>query len=703
VVTTNGDYFLWVNDESDHGPQRWHLVNTRNIREQTGTGSLGGNITLTAPPSSFPARLTSKNGNQSGELSWLPVAGATSYIIRYSLINGGPYLTPAGTASGTNYIVGGLTNGQTYYFAVSAVTSGVEGIPSEQVQVNPFDTAQNVVLAGSLSEGGTYTPIIDVSSSAASAGLPSFTGTEHLTGILTLRDLNDYGYGNLQNTTVGTKGYALYEPQGPATSSLNIQAPFVYNYGDGWKDLAYLGRWYRVDNNSPTSPNGMIASPVGTLLFHTGDTNYHYLTVVSPAQFDNPRNFTLALISTNGTAAQFVINEAHGLQHIYQFLFRGDVTLRADATGGGGALVQSIFFDNAAVTYAVPSVSSTNPPPITSTTTVTASQNPALAGNAVTFTATVTVVSNGPPTGTVAFLDGGSSLGTGTLNSSGVATFSTTTLSAGGLPHAITAVYNGPATFAASTSAALSEIITNAPIIFNPTPGDITNGLVMYYPLAANGNDLVGGNNLTLVGAPKFSSSGITWNGAASMVGYSSPRQWPQTGLTISTWINMTNPTANSTVVACYGNYTDTVGAAYLQFYTWGGTLNLRVIQNRDADYIGRTTPASLSGGWHFVAATWNGGTDSSTVKIYLDGVPIDNADNKSGNFTKPYTGSDVPLSIGAQLRAGYPMGATISESQKEVRMYNRALTGNEIGTLYANGLATVKPPPVSGFRIIGH
>ena len=703
VVTTNGDYFLWVNDESDHGPQRWHLVNTRNIREQSGSGTLGSAITLTATPSSFPTRVTVKNGNQSGELSWLPVAGATAYNLRYSLINGGPYLTLAGTTSSTNYVVGGLTNGQTCYFAVTAITSGTEGIPSEQVKVNPFNTSQSVVLAGSLSEGGTFTPIIDVSSGAAAAGLPSFVGTEHLTGILNLLDLNDYGYGNLQNTTVGTKGYALYEPQGPATSSLNIQPPFIYNYGYGWKDLAYLGRCYRVDNNSQTSPNGMIASPVATLLFSTGDTNYHYLTVVSPAQFDNPRNFTLALISTNGTSAQYVIHEAHGLQHIYQFMFKGDVTLQADATGGGGALVQSIFFDNASVTYANPSVSSTNPPPIATATTVAASPNPALTGTAVTFTATVTAGSNGPPAGTVAFLADGSSLGTGTLNTSGVTTFSTTTLSATGSPHAITAVYNGNATFAASTSGGLSEIITNAPTIFNPAPGDITSGLVVYYPLAANGNDLVAGNNLTLVGPPRFSASSAVWNGAVPTLAYSPPQQWPQTALTVSTWINMTNPAATYILAACYGNYTDTVGAAYLQFYTLAGTLNARIIQNRDVDYIGRSTPANLSGGWHFVAATWNGGNTSGSVKIYLDGVQTDSLNNQGGTFTKAYSGSDVPLSIGSQLRASCPLGAQFYGSQKEVRLYNRALSAGDINTLYTNGLASVKPPPVSGFRIIGH
>ena len=58
VKTTTGDYYLWVNDESDHGPQRWHFVNARNIREQIGIGALGGTITLSNQTYDFPSGVT---------------------------------------------------------------------------------------------------------------------------------------------------------------------------------------------------------------------------------------------------------------------------------------------------------------------------------------------------------------------------------------------------------------------------------------------------------------------------------------------------------------------------------------------------------------------------------------------------------------------------------------------------------------------
>ena len=83
---------------------------------------------------------------------------------------------------------------------------------------------------------------------------------------------------------------------------------------------------------------------------------------------------------------------------------------------------------------------------------VTSSLNPSTVGKSVTFTATVTAVSpgTGVPTGTVTFEDGSTTLGTGKLNSSGFATFTTSKLSVA--THPITVVYT-PANgnFATST------------------------------------------------------------------------------------------------------------------------------------------------------------------------------------------------------------------------------------------------------------
>jgi pseudomonalisin len=89
---------------------------------------------------------------------------------------------------------------------------------------------------------------------------------------------------------------------------------------------------------------------------------------------------------------------------------------------------------------------------------LTSSANPAGLGIQVTFTATVTSAASGTPTGTVDFLDNGTSIGTVTLNNAAVAILNTSSLSLGA--HSITARYSGNATFPGSTSSALSQTIS---------------------------------------------------------------------------------------------------------------------------------------------------------------------------------------------------------------------------------------------------
>ena len=69
VKSTNGDYYVWDNDESQHGPQRWHIINARAIREIVGSGPAGSEIDLTNQAYAFPTAVTGIPGNQSCILS----------------------------------------------------------------------------------------------------------------------------------------------------------------------------------------------------------------------------------------------------------------------------------------------------------------------------------------------------------------------------------------------------------------------------------------------------------------------------------------------------------------------------------------------------------------------------------------------------------------------------------------------------------
>lgn len=91
---------------------------------------------------------------------------------------------------------------------------------------------------------------------------------------------------------------------------------------------------------------------------------------------------------------------------------------------------------------------------------LTATPNPVAGGSAVTFSAQLTGNCN-VPTGQVTFLDNGISIGTGVLNSSALATFSTSFLTVG--THHLTATYPGDFNFDDGTSNTVDLTVTGLP------------------------------------------------------------------------------------------------------------------------------------------------------------------------------------------------------------------------------------------------
>jgi len=226
--------------------------------------------------------------------------------------------------------------------------SGLEGVASEQAVGNPFDTSQNVFCAGSVSEGGQFTKVISLDAAGPSAARPSYLGSERYTGLLNPRELDYYGYGNLQNESLGTRGYMIFDFTHNGDTVTNIPGALAITIANQWIDLTDLEKQFRIGSTLGTN-YGIAGNPLGTVTIAPHDSGFHYLTVISPAQFNNARHFTMRLTSTNSVSAAFRVDEDFGLSHVYQFLYRGDVTLSADGTGGAGAMVQALFFDDATV------------------------------------------------------------------------------------------------------------------------------------------------------------------------------------------------------------------------------------------------------------------------------------------------------------------------------------------------------------------
>jgi hypothetical protein len=92
-----------------------------------------GTLTPLAP---VPLNVAASAGNASVTLTWAASTGATSYNVKRSTTNGGPYTQLAGSTTLT-YTDSTATNGTTYYYVVTAVNDGGESADSTQASATP--------------------------------------------------------------------------------------------------------------------------------------------------------------------------------------------------------------------------------------------------------------------------------------------------------------------------------------------------------------------------------------------------------------------------------------------------------------------------------------------------------------------------------------------------------------------------------------
>ena len=120
-----------------NGTKYCYVVSSVNSSGES-ANSAEASATPTAPanPPPAPSNLQAAAGNAQVSLAWSASTGATSYNVKRSTISGGPYSQIA-TPSSNSYSDTGLTNGTTYYYAVSAVNSAGQSANSSQASATP--------------------------------------------------------------------------------------------------------------------------------------------------------------------------------------------------------------------------------------------------------------------------------------------------------------------------------------------------------------------------------------------------------------------------------------------------------------------------------------------------------------------------------------------------------------------------------------
>ena len=327
--------------------------------------------------------------------------------------------------------------------------------------------------------------------------------------------------------------------------------------------------------------------------------------------------------------------------------------------------------------------------------TLTASPNPSISGQNVTFTATV-ASSNGTPTGTVQFTDGATILGTQPINASGIATLSISTLSVG--IHPIYATYIPTGSFA-GTSASIEQTvnaITDAvnltsslnpssygqPVTITahivPSNGMVASGSVTFVdggqflavqPVDASGNAAITLSDLAVRGhiiTGTFTPSGSTLTFSGSLTQYVN-------GLSTATVLSAAPLTgvAHITPVTLTAAVTSASGGpnptGQVLFYLNGAQLNLATLVNGVATYTG-TLPAGIDQIYARYVGETGGvydGSNSNTVSVTITAAPstlsLTSSLNPAPALTPFSLSAQLALASGGAIGAGYPITFTIA------------------------------------------
>lgn len=291
----------------------------------------------------------------------------------------------------------------------------------------------------------------------------------------------------------------------PGSNGLGLDvdnvAPVLGDFNqDGTTDIAVA---YQLQANSGDNP-GLITILDTHAPFNPAQLDW-------PMNFQNPRNNPVLLRTSASTLAVSLTSGANPAVIGDTLVFTATVTPAGNGSvqflDGGEPISASIPLSNGSATFSTSalalgshsitarytgdnqrsgSVSTALAETVSKGNTsvnvsLAAGSNPAVLGDSLSFTATV---SPNSATGTVTFFDGSTPISDAVALVAGSASLTTSTLPIGA--HAITAQYSGDATFNAGLSAPLQQIV-NSP---KPTP-------VVALALSAGTNPSVFGNSLS--------------------------------------------------------------------------------------------------------------------------------------------------------------------------------------------------------------
>lgn len=210
-----------------------------------------------------------------------------------------------------------------------------------------------------------------------------------------------------------------------------------------------------------------------------------------------------------------------------------------------------------------------------------------------------------------------------------------------------------------------------AALIIKPSSADLNSGLVAYWPLDGNAEDVVGGIEVEVLGDPKWLSGADARIGKGTLLcdglddqilaGDFNPSEGTDNELTISLWVTLNGH--KETMFLKKGD--DWSDNNMMWQFEMDDSGDLSIGRNGSAIWFGAIMPLEE---WVHLAVT----VGENTAILYLNGEPLGEGDFIMG------TGTESTLRIGATQTPHRFIDGMLDE----VLLYNRALKPDEIAQL---------------------
>ena len=222
-----------------NGTTYYYVVSALNtVGESANSPQVSATPTAPATPPAAPTGLQATAGNAQVSLTWTASPGATSYHVKRSTTNGGPY-TEVAAPTATNDVDSSLTNGTTYYYVVSALNAAGESANSSQASATPVAATADVTITVNPSVTHPISPYI--------YGLNFYSGVTGAPPLLTFdRDGGDRwtAYNWVNNASNAGSDYFYenddYLCNGTCNASIPAEAVRLFISGDQSNNMASL-------------------------------------------------------------------------------------------------------------------------------------------------------------------------------------------------------------------------------------------------------------------------------------------------------------------------------------------------------------------------------------------------------------------------------------------------------------------------------